>query len=75
VLTLEANQPGVQFYTGNYLNGQTGKGGATYSRHSAFCLETQKFPNAIGVPAWQKQVVLEPGQTYRHTMVLRFTTE
>jgi aldose 1-epimerase len=75
VMTLEANQPGVQFYTGNYLNGQTGKGGATYSRHGAFCLETQKFPNAIGVPAWQKQVVLEPGQTYRHTMVLRFTTE
>ncbi len=75
VLTLDANQPGVQFYTGNYLNGQTGKGGASYSRHGAFCLETQKFPNAIGVPAWQKQVILEPGQTYRHTMVLRFTTE
>jgi len=75
VLALEANQPGVQFYTGNYLNGQAGKGGATYARHGAFCLETQKFPNAIGVPAWHKQVILEPGRTYRHTMVLRFTAE
>jgi aldose 1-epimerase len=75
VLTLEANQPGVQFYTGNFLNGAAGKGGAVYAQHTAFCLETQAFPNAIGVPAWQKQVILEPGRTYRHTMVHRFTAE
>jgi aldose 1-epimerase len=75
VMTLEANQPGVQFYTGNYLNGFAGKGGAVYAQHTAFCLETQKFPNAINVPAWRDQVILEPGKTYRHTMVHRFTTE
>lgn len=39
-------QPGVQFYTGYYLNSPTGKGGASYGRYSAFCLETQHFPDA-----------------------------
>jgi aldose 1-epimerase len=75
VLSLEANQPGVQLYTGNFLSGAAGKGGAVYAQHTGFCLETQKFPNAVNVPAWQKQVILEPGKTYRHTMVLRFSTE
>jgi len=36
------------------------------------CLETQAFPNAINVPAWRDQVVLEPGQMYRHVQVFRF---
>jgi aldose 1-epimerase len=75
VMTLEGNQPGVQFYSGNFLNGVAGKGGAIYSRHAGFCLETQKFPNAINVPAWQAQVILRPGARYRHTMVHRFTAE
>jgi aldose 1-epimerase len=75
VMTLDADQPGVQFYSGNFLDGSlTGKG-ARYPQHSGFCLETQKFPNAINVPAWAKQVVLEPGKTYEHTMVHRFSTE
>jgi aldose 1-epimerase len=75
VLTLDADQPGVQFYSGNFLDGSAVGKGATYTRHSGLCLETQKFPNAINVPAWAKQVILEPGQTYRHTMVHRFSTE
>ena len=75
VMTLSANQPGVQFYTGNFLNGSiTGKG-ATYVQHAALCLESQKFPNAINVPAWQDQAILRPGQTYRHVMVHKFNTE
>ena len=41
------NQPGVQFYTGNFLRGQRGKMGVDYVRHSAFCLETQNFPDAV----------------------------
>jgi aldose 1-epimerase len=74
VMTLSANQPGVQFYTGNFLDGSlTGKG-TTYVQHAAFCLETQKFPNAVNVPAWRDQAVLRPGQTYRHLMVHAFTT-
>ena len=76
VLTLEADQPGVQFYSGNFLNGSiTGKDGATYGQYTGVCLETQKFPNAINVPSWKDQVILRPGQTYKHTMVHRFTTE
>jgi aldose 1-epimerase len=62
VMTLSANQPGVQFYTGNFLNGtHTGKG-ATYVQHAGLCLETQAFPNAINVPEWQHQVILRPGR-------------
>lgn len=75
VLTLETDEPGVQFYSGKFLDGSiTGKG-ATYAQYTGFCLETQRFPNAINVPAWKSQVVLQPGQTYKHSMIHRFTTE
>lgn len=75
VMTLEGNQPGVQFYAGIFLDGTiTGKG-HTYKQYDALCLETQKFPNSINVPAWRHEVILEPGQTYRHVMVHRFSTE
>jgi aldose 1-epimerase len=75
VMTVTADQPGVQFYTGNFLDGSlTGKG-ATYVQHAALCLETQKFPNAINVPAWRDQVIARPGQAYRHRMIHSFTAE
>ena len=74
VLTLEANQPGVQFYTGNFLN-VTGKGGVKYSPQAGLCLETQAFPNSINVPAWRSQVLLEPGQIYQHRMRFHFGVE
>jgi aldose 1-epimerase len=75
VLTLSADQPGVQFYTGNFLNGSAKGKNATYIQHAGLCLETQKFPNAINVPAWRDQVILKPSQTYRHTMIHKFTAE
>jgi aldose 1-epimerase len=75
VMTLAADQPGVQFYTGNFLDGSLRGKGATYVQHSALCLETQKFPNAINVPAWRDQVILRPGQTYRHRMIHAFSIE
>jgi aldose 1-epimerase len=76
VLTIEANQPGVQFYSGNFLDGKkAGKAGVAYAQYTGLCLETQKFPNAINVPAWRDQVVLQPGQTYEHSMVHRFSNE
>ena len=75
VMTLSADQPGVQLYTGNFLNGSTTGKGSAHVRHAALCLETQKFPNAINVPDWQSQVILRPGQTYRHVMIHAFTTE
>ena len=76
VMTLSADQPGVQFYTGNFLDGSIkGKGGAVYGQHAGLCLETQKFPNAINVPGWRDQVILRPGREYRHAMVYAFSVE
>ena len=75
VMTVSADQPGVQFYTGNFLNGSAKGKGSTYGQYAALCLETQKFPNAINVPAWQNQVIVRPGQTYRHVMVHAFSVE
>jgi aldose 1-epimerase len=75
VMELEADQPGVQFYTSNYLKGATKGKGTVHKQYGGFCLETQKFPNAIDVPAWRDQVILKPGQTYSHRMVHRFSAE
>jgi aldose 1-epimerase len=75
VMTVTADQPGVQFYSGNFLNGMKGKGGAEYKKHGALCLESQKFPNSINVPAWKKQVILKAGESYKHVMVHTFTAE
>jgi aldose 1-epimerase len=75
VLTLEADQPGVQFYTGKFLDGSHRGKGATYHQYAGLCLETQKYPNAINVPAWRDQVILRPGQIYTHRMVHRFSVD
>jgi aldose 1-epimerase len=75
VMTIAADQPGVQFYTGNFLDGSLSGKRAKYGQYAAFCLETQKYPNAINVPAWRAQAILAPGQTYRHLMVHAFSTE
>jgi aldose 1-epimerase len=74
--TLEvlSDQPGIQVYTGNYLDGSVeGKGGVAYGKQAAVCLETQKYPDAIHHPDWPS-MRLDPGQSYRHTMVHRFGT-
>jgi aldose 1-epimerase len=76
VLELSADQPGVQFYSGNYLDGSNkGKGGVAYQQYTGFCLESQKFPNSINVPAWRDEVILKPGATYRHTMIHKLSAE
>ena len=75
VLTLASDQPGIQFYSGKFLDGSNKGKGSTYNQYDGFCLETQKFPNAINVPAWKDQVILKPGQTYKHVMVHRFSVE
>jgi aldose 1-epimerase len=68
-------QPGVQFYTGNFLDGTvTGKGGTAYQRRSALCLETQHFPDSPNHPEFPS-TVLEPGQTYQATTVYRFSAQ
>ncbi|MGL4421267.1 MAG: galactose-1-epimerase, partial [Gemmataceae bacterium] len=72
VLTTE---PGLQFYTGNFLDGTNkGKGGAVYSQYNAFCLEPQKFPGSVNKPEWAERSnpVLKPGEEYRQSTVYRF---
>lgn len=69
VLTTE---PGVQFYTGNFLDGtKVGKGGIPYAFRHGFCLETEHFPDSPNQPAFPT-VVLEPGKTYETTTVYKF---
>lgn len=70
VMKVYADQPGVQFYSGNFLDLSGGKGGATYPQYSGFCLESQIWPDAINrrdVEGWPN-VVLKPGDLYTHTM-------
>ncbi|KAL6181425.1 hypothetical protein ACLB2K_048080 [Fragaria x ananassa] len=74
VLNLWTNAPGMQFYTGNYVNGMQGKGGAVYNKHAGLCLETQGFPNAINTPNFPS-VVVQPGEKYRNTMLFEFSVE
>lgn len=65
-------EPGIQLYTGNFLDGKAvGHAGATYSRHHAFCLETQHFPDSINQPKFPS-VVVEPGKTFSSTTEYRF---
>jgi aldose 1-epimerase len=73
-LDLWANQPGVQFYSGNFLDGSNvGKGETVYNQHQGFCLETQHYPDSPNKPDWPT-VVLKPGETYHHKMLFMFTT-
>lgn len=73
-MDLSTDQPGVQFYCGNFLDGSvTGKGGINYAFRTGLCLETQHFPDSPNKPDFPS-VVLRPGETYSHTMVHRFYT-
>jgi aldose 1-epimerase len=73
VLEVLTTQPGVQLYTGNFLDGSfSGKSGRPYHRRHALCLETQHFPDSPNQPKFPG-VVLRPGQTYHETTVYRFT--
>lgn len=73
-LRVLSTEPGVQFYTGNFLDGSNkGKGGAVYKKHGGFCLEPQHFPDSINQPTFPS-VVLSPGETYHQTTIFRVTT-
>lgn len=75
VMEIYTDQPGIQFYSGNFLDGTVvGKDGARYARRSGLCLETQNFPDAPNQPDFPP-AVLRPGQTYRHRMVHAFGAE
>ena len=69
------DQPGVQFYTGNFLNGsRKGKEGIVYQFRSGLCFEAQHFPDSPNKPQFPS-VVLRPGETYRQTTRYRFSTK
>lgn len=73
-LRVDSTQPGVQFYTGIYLENQpVAKDGAVYRPRDGFCLETQAFPDAPNHADFPSTVLL-PGECYRHTTVFRFST-
>jgi aldose 1-epimerase len=72
VMELFTDAPGVQFYTGNFIEHTVGKGGKVYKKHAAFCLETQGFPNAVNQPKFPS-IIVRPGETYRHVMVHKFS--
>ena len=64
VMQVLTTEPGVQFYTGNFLDGIPGKGGAVHEQYGALCLETQHFPDAVNKPHFPP-VILRPGAVYR----------
>ena len=75
VLTLYSAQPGLQFYSGNFLDGtSTGTSGRVYRQGDAFVLEPQQFPDTPNHPAFGSGR-LAPGQTYRNHIVYRFSVE
>jgi aldose 1-epimerase len=75
VLEVWTTEPGVQFYTSNFLDGKTiGKGGVGYPKHAAFCLETQHFPDSPNQPKFPP-VVLSPGARYHTITTYKFSAE
>jgi aldose 1-epimerase len=71
-LTVTTTEPGVQFYSGNFLDGtRTGKFGGMYPKYAGFCLETQHFPDAPNEPTFAS-TLLRPGETLHSTTVFTF---
>jgi aldose 1-epimerase len=74
ILEVLTTEPGIQFYSGNFLNGTlTGKGGTVYTHRSGFCLETQHYPDSPNQPDFPS-TILEVGDTYQSETVYRFST-
>jgi aldose 1-epimerase len=75
VLEIWTTEPGIQFYSGNFLDGSiTGKYGRVYQKHAAFCLETQHFPDALHHADFPS-IILRPGEIYRSTTVHKFSND
>jgi len=71
VLEVSTTQPGVQLYTGNFLDGSERGRGRDYTRHAGLCLETQHYPDSPNQPSFPS-TVLRPGETYRNHTIYRF---
>jgi aldose 1-epimerase len=75
VLQVSTTAPGLQFYSGNFLDGTLiGREGRSYEKHAGLCLETQHFPDAPNHPNFPS-TILRPGEEYRHSTIFRFSTE
>lgn len=75
VLEVYTNEPGIQVYTGNFLDGTVkGKKGIVYNQRASVCLETQHYPDSPNKPEWPS-VILEPGQTYNSECIFKFSVE
>lgn len=74
VLTVYTDEPGIQFYSGNFLDGTiTGKNSKVYNQHAGMCLETQHYPDSPNKPHWPT-TILRPGETYNSHTVFAFST-
>ena len=74
-LEVYTNEPGIQFYAGNFLDGTvTGKKGAAYPKRGALCLETQHFPDSPNKADWPS-VVVRPGEKYNSVCIYKFGAE
>ncbi len=75
VMEIYSTEPGLQFYTGNFLDGKlTGKGGWKYEYRNAFCMEPQHYPDSPNHPEFPS-VVLKPGETYQNTIIYKFSVQ
>ena len=75
VMEVLTTEPGIQLYTGNFLDGElTGHGGVVYNKHAGLCLETQQFPDAVNHPNFPS-TILRPGETYKSTTRYKFGTK
>jgi aldose 1-epimerase len=75
LMTVYTDQPGMQFYTGNFLDGTAhGKNGIAYQRRTGLCLEAQAFPDTPNKPQFPS-ATLKPGQVYRQTTIYQFSTK
>jgi aldose 1-epimerase len=75
LMEVHTTEPGIQLYTANYLDGSlTGKNGTVYRKHSAFCLETQHYPDSVNKPNFPS-TILRPGQIYRQTTAHKFAVQ
>lgn len=72
VMKIFTTEPGIQFYSGNFLDGSNKGKGAVYNKHNGFCLETQHFPDSPNKPNFPS-VVLKPGEKYTHLTVHKFS--
>lgn len=73
-MRVETDEPGIQFYTGNYIKDVAGRGPAPYQKHAGLCLETQHFPDAPNQPLFPS-TVLRPGETFASTTAYRFSVQ